>query len=538
MNQPHTTIYKESPPSKGGVIIYTLFLAILSFAWIPFNSYLNLNNVRIALAAQDFAAGEGLSRLIAQNSYLHDFPLYSIILSIFPTFGVRPELIIYLPALLAVLGCSFLAGFMASKSSGHLAGITAMSISILSFSTGMMINPNLNTILSTFLIFLGWCTWYRMSRIKNYNWLVVWTLSLFPVFLAFFSCGAMSMIYFYAPLLFMKRPLKTRSRLIQIQHLLPLTLYLVLAHTLWGQIFNHHALFFITPDKTKSFWLFFTQLIVILTPWHFIGWPIFCASFLAVERTPVFHRYIRTILVLSSILALLIHSDQQLLSPLIAVFAIGGALNYEFFVRRYYLYLKRLTLLFFKLTIPLLTWNLVVVSLHYSKYKAFPNLNHYDLVLAISSAVTAILVMLSVSILRGRLLLFSCRLAMTFAVFTGVAYSTINITQHNYNYNQFTKQTKIIPSDAIIYTTLNDSYQKELFYLRHKVKIIDKTKLLPLNTKKVYFMSNEYPPIYAAYQWTNIVKTSTPRGPITLWKGIKKPEIIEKTNEKMPSSLH
>lgn len=524
-------IYKEKAPNKYAVISYTLLLALLTFVWIPFNAYLNDSNVLVALAAQDFANGEGLSRLIAENGYLHDFPLYSIILSLFPSLGVRPELAIFLPAIFSILGISFIAGFLASKSSGHLAGMTAMSISILAFSTGLMITPCLNTLLSTFLIFLGWGIWYRTSRIKNLNWFAVWGLSLFPVLLAFFASGAMSFIYFYAPLFFMRRPLKTRTRLVQIQHLIPLFFYLILSYTLWRQLFNHEALFFITPVKDKNFWLFLTQLLIILTPWLFVGWPIFCASFLAVEKTPIFNRYIRTLLVISTLLALLIHTNRQLLSPFVAVFAVGGALNYEFFIRRYYLYLKRLTVLFFKLIIPLLSWNLIVCSLHYSKFKTFPNLNHYDLVLAILTALIAIIVMFAIYHLRGRLLIFSCRLALTYSVFTGVVYSTISIGRHNYDYNGFSKQTKIIPEGAPIFTTLDATYQKEFFYLRQSVKPVDKSKPLPMSSGSIYFLSNEFPPVYAAYQWENILKTSTPKGPITLWKGEKKPEIKELKSE-------
>lgn len=531
MPKKNETIYKEKAPKKTAVIIYTLLLAVLAFVWIPFNAYLTQPNVRVALAAQDFANGDGLSRLIAENGYLHDFPLYSIILSIFPTLGVRPELLIYLPAIISILGISFIAGFMASKSSGHLAGITAMSISILAFSTGLMLNPCLNTILSTFLIFTGWCTWYRMSRIKNYNWVAVWTLSLLPVCLAFFASGAMSFIYFYTPLLFMKRPLKTRSRLVQVQHLIPLVLYLVISYTLWKQIFHHEALFFTTPVKDKSFWQFSFQLLIILTPWLFVGWPIFCASFLAVEKTPIFNRYIRTLLVISTLLTLFVHTNRHLLSPLIAVFAIGGALNYEFFIRRYYLYLKRLSVFFVKLTIPLLFWNLLVASLHYSQLKIFPNLNHYDLVLTILTATTAIIVMFTIHKLRGRLLLFSCRLALIFTVFTGVVYSTITIAYQKFDYNHFSKQTKIIPKTATIFTTLNSDFQKEFFYLRRQVKIVNKSEPLPMTSAGLYLLSNELPPVYAAYQWTNIVKTSTPQGAITIWKGEKKPEILEPKNE-------
>ena len=525
------TIYKEKAPKKNAVIIYTLLLAVLTFVWIPFNAYLNNSNVLVALAAQDFSNGEGLSRLIAENGYLHDFPLYSIILSLFPNLGVRPELAIFIPAIVSILGISFVAGFLASKSSGHLAGITAMSISILAFSTGLMINPCLNTLLSTFLIFLGWSIWYRTSRIKNFNWFTVWGLSLFPVFLAFFASGAMSFIYFYAPLFFMKRPLKTRTRLVQIHHLIPLFFYLILSYTLWRQIFNHEALFFVTPVKDKNFWMFVIQLLIILTPWLFVGWPIFCASFLAVEKTPIFNRYIRTLLVISTLLALFIHTDRQLLSPLVAVFAVGGALNYEFFIRRYYLYLKRLTILFFKLTIPLLAWNLIVTSLHYSKFKTFPNLNHYDLVLAILTATIAIIVMLTIHLLRGRLLIFSCRLALTFSIFTGVVYSTVAIGRHNYDYNAFSKEMRIIPTNASIFTTLDSKYQKEFFYIRHHIHAISKSGSIPITAGEIYFLSNEYPPVYAAFQWTNILKTSTPQGPITIWRGKKKPEISETKSE-------
>ena len=525
------TIYKEAAPKKMAVIIYTVLLSALAFAWIPFNAYLSQANVRVALAAQDFANGDGLSRLIAENGYLHDFPLYSIILSFFPNFGIKPELVIYSPAIVAILGISFIAAFMASKSSGHLAGITAMSISILTFSTGLMLNPCLNTILSTFLIFLAWNIWYRMSRIKNYNWVAVWTISLLPVCLAFFASGAMSFIYFYAPLLFMKRPLKTRSRLVQVQHLIPLFFYLIVTYTLWKQTFNHEALFFVTPVKGRSFLLFFSQLLIILTPWLFVGWPIFCASFSAVEKTPIFNRYIRTLLVISTLITLFMHSERYLLSPLIAVFAIGGALNYEFFIRRYYLYLKRLTIFFFKLTIPLLCWNLLVVALHYSNFKIFENLNHYDLVLAILTATTAILVMFTIHKLRARLLLFSCRLALTFTVFTGVIYSTITIANQKYDYNAFSKQVGEIPEAAAIFTTLDNDYQKEFFYLRHTIQTIDKSEHLPMTPGDVYFLSDQYPPVYAAYQWTNILKTSTPQGAITLWKGEKKPEILELKSE-------
>jgi hypothetical protein len=155
-----------------------------------------------------------------------------------------------------------------------------------------------------------------------------------------------------------------------------------------------------------------------------------------------------------------------------------------------------------------------------------------------ASSVIAIIIICIILILRSKLPLFSCRLAMPFAAFLVVAYSTINITHHHYDYNQFSSQTRIIPHDATVFTTLNDNYQKEFLYLHHRVEVISKIKPLPLNTKEIFFMSNEHPPIYAAYQWTNIVKTSTPQGIVTIWRGRKKPEIIKKSDEEMPTSLH
>ncbi|MCK5834245.1 MAG: hypothetical protein KAG98_00760, partial [Lentisphaeria bacterium] len=76
-----------------------------------------------------------------------------------------------------------------------------------------------------------------------------------------------------------------------------------------------------------------------------------------------------------------------------------------------------------------------------------------------------------------------------------------------------------------------NDYQKEFFYLRHTIQTIDKSEHLPMTPGDVYFLSDQYPPVYAAYQWTNILKTSTPQGAITLWKGEKKPEILELKSE-------
>ncbi len=524
-------IEKEESPRKVTLSVFILILSLAAFSWIPFNACLNSEHILISLAAQDFASVGDLSRLLASDGYIHSFPLYSIILSLFDPWIAQSDLIVLLPALVAILATALLAGYMASRSSGHLAGITATSMVITSFAIGLVVAPSLNAILTTFLTLLAWSIWYRTSRIYNLPWPLVWALSLLPVFIAFFASGPMSFIYFYTPLLFMKRPLRTRSRFVQIQHLIPLVIYSIICKTVWGGLFHNEALFFLTPVSGKNLFMFLFHAFLVVFPWMFVAWPIFCASFMTVEKTPIFNRFLRTILLVLAVIELILHQSDQILSPLLAVFAIGGALHYEIFTARYVLYLKRLILFIFKITLPLLIGNMLIITLHFSNLNYLPNLNENLIVYTLVSSVFALTMMVIIYYLRGRFLVFSCRLAFSVVVLFSMIYSMMTMIQGKYDYHEYSVISAVIPPTSEVYSSLGRKYIKEIFYLQRKVIPLGDSQSLPDGIDSAFILSDEKPPVFENFDWKSVAECKTDIGEVSIWSGVRRPDIIEADHE-------
>lgn len=333
--------FKERDLSRNRILLYLAAILIiggLPLLWLP----VHLEEARLLIGARGIAEGFGSEVLLDGEGHFEVYPLWAMVLAgvhhLVPAVVWTSRLLIWLITALTVC----FATLTAARSSGLRAGAAAGAISMGCIWFILAISGNGNDVFGACLLFWAWILWYRSSRILNRPWVITWLITLFPVWLAVFAVGMRACLIFYLPLLFTRRPLRARLRLVQWEHYVPFILYWVLYSSAWRAIHlasqaafipeNGHALrnWF---DPQFSFW----WLVVVGTlPMLALLWPVFCVKFTGQERTPVFFSYMKTILVCTGFLLVVTPASPAESYYFLLVWAVAAGLHYDLLVKRYY----------------------------------------------------------------------------------------------------------------------------------------------------------------------------------------------------------
>jgi len=338
-------LYIEPIPRKRA---YFLLVAAFLLLYLPF---LDLRELQTAEAfhltvAREMMAGGDLLHSTVHGEEVSDLPLYPWLVCAARAAGFSNAWAARLPGVLAVLAMAALCSWLAARAGGHLAGVVAgaMVLScLITLREGRVAQVN---VVVAMLISAAWFSWYRLGRVYR-RWGLAWCAGLSFTFIAFLGIGIMAFIYFYFPFLFLRRrPLRVWRRFWVPAHMLVLA---AIGLAVWGwlrwsppqTIFPWNTLrASLIPENTESYLghLFTFPFICAwdLMPWSFAAWPSFCVAFRAVERTPIFCRYLRTLVLPVFGAAWLLPGATTLsLLPVLGPLAVLTGLYFDVLLRRY-----------------------------------------------------------------------------------------------------------------------------------------------------------------------------------------------------------
>ena len=529
-------LYSEPIPHKNW---WLPVLAAVALMYLPFLGARELQAVealRVAAAVGIRGGGSWFVSTVGGET-APMFPLHTWLTAFCGWFGLSPEWSVRLPSVFGVVALAGVCGRYAARAAGHLAGAVAAAMaagSILILGHGRVGGGD---VLVAALLTMGWLIWYRHARVAR-DWGTAWVLG--PVFaaLAFFGAGIMAVVYFYLPLFFLRRPLRIWPRFWGWRHLLSLGGLAVLA-LWWAKGVPGQTLF---PWKTMGdtvaaggyfrHLLFFPlSVFVLFLPWSMLAWPGICSAFRSVERTPIFCRFLRRLILVLFFAGWFLPS----LFPLAAVLMVGplsvlAGVHAGILFRRYHDAGLWLIPRILSLTAAVLGAVVGVVAvLHVAGVVEISGLN--DLVtLSWKAKTTGVgaygcLAVATGALLLGGWLWCACRkgtgmpfwLRMTGAVAAmQLAILSFHPAWRALFFECHRENARIlgadVPPKAVMYKIHNDYLMRELVYMGRDMRSLEAADKLPVSgSDPVYVLTGEKPPMQETRTWV-------PCSPPVFWK--------------------
>ncbi len=531
--------YKEySAPPYWPLWLLGLFaLLLVPHCWLP---ELSANEARCALIAQEMAVrGNYLApRLFGDPIFA--FPMTSWLLalgsSMLPLNEFTIRLIGIVPVGLLALVCGAISFRLAGVHAGAVTATAVISTVVVVFQKGALGSGEM---LFALLITCSWLVWYRVGRVHR-HWFPAWFLSHLLVCLALLTGGVKAVLFFYFPLLWLRRPLRIWRRLAKAHHWLSLGLALLLI-TVWillaPQVKEEFIGFFqkFQPrEATRGYFSRFLEFpfraIGGIVPWVFLLWPTFCEAFRPLENRPVFCGFLRTIV--SSLFFffwLVPIGNASILLPLLGPMAILVGMNYDLLVRRYGNELQ--------LIVKGAAWLTLLLAGGWAVF-SFANRDHLELFnLPTSIHVTAVVMVAAGVLLAGACLLWRLPLPLWLMMLLAMfMLKTVHGgTWQVYRYVRASDKRALaqrlaapLPPDVPIYMILSTkaSFPAECYYLKHPIKRTKPTGDLP-NVQIVYVLS-EREPIATNREWDPVTPVCHYREDYSfrIWKGVLTERLI------------
>lgn len=198
--------------------------------------------------------------------------------------------------------------------------------------------------LALFFITLSWLSWFSFGAERG-DWNVAWFCSMFLCGLGFYTIGWPAVIYFFFPLIFMRRPLTVWSKLRKPGFFFGV-LALIVFILVWGVprwSVGKDIPFRSLPFNKAVFTGYFYRLSTFpfkvawrFLPWTLFAWAPFCVAFHPLDDNPIFSRFLRTIFIsLFFLLWLSPFTESRDLIILAPPLAIMTGINYWLLARRY-----------------------------------------------------------------------------------------------------------------------------------------------------------------------------------------------------------
>ena len=319
-------------------IIWPLAFFILFFAfWIGGRELFRQEGL-YASCAREFIPGIPVT---AHGVIQKDVPpLFPALVSMLNRLGISMECALRLLSIIMLGAWSLLAALVTAKRRNIRSGVvTFLCCCGTVFAMGKGIDGTPATMTAFFLL-AGQLSFFHFGN-RLANWNKAWLSASLLWILAFLSGGQIVLLYCFVPILFLRRPLSVSSKFNTPGFLAACILFLLTA-SLWlvviGGNFNLELLpeTFSNWDNLKRLLTFPLLLPIRFFPWSLLMWMPFCAALQAVDQTPVFSRYLRTLFAVSLVLLwILPFRPTSELFFITGPLAIMTGLNYELGIRRY-----------------------------------------------------------------------------------------------------------------------------------------------------------------------------------------------------------
>ncbi|MDD3119091.1 MAG: glycosyltransferase family 39 protein, partial [Victivallales bacterium] len=200
-------IYEENTPHRTVTVLF-LVLTILLFypLW-------QLGDRELYWSESSYAAMAMETDYLAPSGQAHGeiipqaFPLLPMAAAaLHNQLKVPMELALRLPS----WGALVLLALLVWMSARHAAGATTAAVAVaILISSNIILEKAVDgypDMVGVLFLFAGWMLWFRIGAVRG-NWNLAWLVSLTCCGLAFYTIGWAGVVFFFTPLIFMRRPL-------------------------------------------------------------------------------------------------------------------------------------------------------------------------------------------------------------------------------------------------------------------------------------------------------------------------------------------
>lgn len=431
-------------------------------------------------------------------------------------FGGVHEWSTRLPGCLVILGAGILAFVTAHRKFGIQAGGVAFAAVCISIPGMLAARAHGGSAIAALLISAAWLGWFVFGW-ERQRWVFAWSGSLLLVLLAALQMGWLAFLFYYMPLLFLRRPLRAWPYLASLTHTLALGLAL-LVFSAWFFWIHNAALplahlepaFGLWP--TSQFYLgrfitFPVHCLVLFTPWIFFAWPAYCAAFHQLEKHPAFVQFLHTLILPLFLMAWLIPPFKPgHLLPLLVPAGILCGVHYEILVRRHKNRLAQLSRSIGVIAIaPAIIGGLLLI-LHISQILTIDGLTPTRAIAGLSLLITGMALLSAFFYHQNKLpcwLQTAAPLALL-AVFIICAWLPpyAALQEDVRSTGQYLAAS--VPDDAKVYV-LEQVFDPDLgYYLNRPLELVPTPASIPRRKSVVYVLGGYRPPIQETRNWEAI----------------------------------
>ena len=528
--------------ASGTVVLLTAFAALFG-VWL--------------LAGPELSRIEGLYAAVAAESSWNNpvivihgwatpecFPLFPVAASLLCRLtGMPMESALRGLSVLMLLAGAVTAYFAASIRRNPRAGFVAAAMYSTSFLAMEKAVEGTPATANAFWLFSAQLVFF-LYGVRKSDWNRAWIYSALLLIPGFFSGGFVVLALFAFPMLFFRRPLSVASKFRKPGFAAALALSAA-AVLYWGAKFSSFprqiSIYDLWWSKLEmsgyfsDFCAFPFELVFFLLPWSFIAWLPFCVALQSVDETPIFSRYLRTLVFPTLALLWLFPAvNRRDYFYLIGPLSVLTGEFYELGVRRYGAKLRRalVSAEFFVFTIPVLVgagcfapqrWLKLFASLEQSL--AFREHSGF-MVVAFGLLGSSLLIALYVRRLRNSEPVWMILLAVPVAaalVFNGLMlpYRAQSKSKRAFG-AEVRRALAGEPGARELYTLNVRDFNGGLFYTGLPVRRLDSAEEIPSRDREIYLLCAEFPRS-AEYSWSNLFKPGyvyNKKHPLALWKGV------------------
>ena len=537
-------IYTERKIGAGtGLVVLAAAFAALYGVWLFGGPELARDEVLYATAAAEFSPDNPVATIHGWATP-GVFPLFPLAASLLRRFAGIPMESALRGLSVLMLGAGTVLVYIASSSRrSHTAGFVAAamySTSMLALEKAVEGDPATG---NAFWLLVAQLAFFQYG-VRKSDWNRAWIYSALLLALGFLSGGFSVLLFFAFPMFFFRRPLSVKSKFRKpgFAAALAIVAMTVLA---WGALYissprqiSFYDLWWrelAAPDYLREFFVFPFELGFRLLPWSFIAWLPFCVALQSLDTTPIFSRYLRTLVFSTlALLWLMPEWDRRSLFYLLGPLSVLTGDFYEIGVRRYGAKLRRSFVLadLFVLSVPLLIaigcfapehWLAAFVSL--GQTLAFRN--HPDFMIAAAAVLApALLLAFYVHQLRRSEPVWMILLAVSVSAavfFNGMMFPYRSQERRKSAFGSDIRRALNGASAPVevLYTLNVRDLNGGLFYTGIPVRKLAAAEELPRDDKAVYLLCAEFPQS-AERSWSNLLPQDYAYNghPLALWKGV------------------
>ena len=543
-------IYTERKINIGAcAAILTAAFAVLFGVWLFVGPELMRSEVIYASAAAEFSFGKPLLVTIHDWSTAECMPFLPAMARLLRDLtGAPMESVLRGFSILMLAAGAVLAYLAAGSRNSPRAGLVAAAMyssCFLALGTAVEGTP---ATCSAFFLAAAQLVFFQYG-IRRSDWNRAWVFSAVLALLGFLSGGFVVLVFFIFPMFFFRRPLSVSSKFRRPGFAAAVVIAALLILWWSGSLSSYqrqiplYELWRRQLSDVSLGWRLVTfpfELIFWLLPWSLIAWIPFCVALQSLDDTPIYSRYLRTLVFSSLALLWLLPGPGRfgLFYALVPLSVLTGRF-YELGVRRYGIKLRRFFLIveIFMAVVPLLIvagWFLPEMWLeHIFRVGQSVNFRNWGAFRFAAAAALAAAVLLAFYVHRMRerdpawmiLLAASVASALFFNVFQ-FSYKSQDRSKRNFG----SQLRAALPGEVrMIYTQNVRNLNGGLFYAGVKVRRLGYGETFSGNEQEVYVLSGEFPQFPGYGGWT---KVPPPQGavqgdfvynehPLTLWKGRK-----------------